>query len=304
MAPEIMRKLQTIAFGAPVGPAPNGSGVQSEVAIAIRRTLAGIADKPNYAPRRPMLLPKLMQAMHDDDVSRRELSRIVGTDPALAGALLRLANSPFYRIRPEPVESLDRAIALLGLEGMRRLIAAALMQPVFRSSAGLFAKFGTVTWEHTLYSAGAAEAHAAVLENSDPFAAQLLSLLMGLATMVLFRIATDEYLARRLPPDTALISALIDSETAPLARQICASWQLSERIDSALADQEMAKDAPAQSSLGRSLQAGRFLGALAVLHVRAVLDEDGVKAALQAEGPLAPAYERIWGRLRLMAVEV
>ena len=294
--PEIMRRVHGLALGTPVGAAVDLSGVHGEVAASVGRTLIGIADKPNYAPRRPMLLPKLMQAMHDNEVSRRELARIIGTDPALAGALLRLANSPFYRIRPEPVESLDRAIALLGLEGMRSLIAAALMQPVFRSSGGLFAKFGEVTWEHTLYSANAAETHSAVLENSDPFAAQLLSLLMGLATMVLFRIATDEYLARRQSPNTTLIATMIETEVPTLARYIASSWQLSERIDSALADQS-APDGP-QSSLGRSLSAGRFIGALAVLHAHNVLDEEGVKVELQSAGSAAGAYERIWSRLR------
>lgn len=294
--PEIMRRVHALALGTPVGAVPDLQGVHGEVAASVRRTLLGIADKPNYAPRRPMLLPKLMQAMHDDEVSRRELARIIGTDPALAGALLRLANSPFYRIRPEPVESLDRAIALLGLEGMRSLIAAALLQPVFRSSGGLFATFGEITWEHTLYSAAAAEAHSAVLENSDPFAAQLLSLLMGLSTMVLFRIITDEYLSRRRPPSTALIASLIESEVPTLARYIASSWQLSDRIDSALADQ-LVPGGP-QSSLGRSLSAGRFIGALAVLHARNVLDEDAVKTELQSTGSVAAAYERIWSRLR------
>jgi HD-like signal output (HDOD) protein len=294
--PEIMRRVHALALGTAIGAVPDLRGVHGEVAAGVRKTLAGIADKPNYAPRRPMLLPKLMQAMHDDEVSRRELARIIGTDPALAGALLRLANSPFYRIRPEPVESLDRAIALLGLEGMRSLIAAALMQPVFRSSGGLFATFGEVTWEHTLYSANAAEAHSAVLENSDPFAAQLLSLLMGLATMVLFRISTDEYLSRRQSPSTTLIASLIESEVPTLARYIASSWQLSDRIDSALADQS--NPSGPQTSLGRSLSAGRFIGALAVLNARNVLDEEAVKSELQSTGPAAGAYERIWSRLR------
>jgi hypothetical protein len=291
-----MRRVHALALGTPVGAAPDLQGVHGEVAANVRRTLVGIADKPNYAQRRPMLLPKLMQAMHDNEVSRRELARIVGTDPALAGALLRLANSAFYRIRSEPVESLDRAIALLGLEGMRSLIAAALMQPVFRSSGGLYAKFGEITWEHTLYSVNAAEVHSAVLENSDPFAAQLLSLLMGLSTMVLFRIVTDEYVSRRQPPNTTLIASLIESEVPTLARHIATSWQLSERIDSALADQLVPGEP--QSSLGRSLSAGRFIGALAVLNARNVLDEDAVKTELQSAGPVSAAYERIWNRLR------
>lgn len=270
-----------------------------QITAAVRRTLQHIADRPNYAPRRPLLLPKLMQAMNDDDVSRHELARIIGTDPALAGSLLRLANSPFYRLQPDPVESLDRAIAVLGLEGMRSLIAAALLQPVFRISGGMFVQFGEVTWEHTLYAAGAAEAHAAVLENSDPFAAQLLALILGLATIVVFRVATDEFLAHRVRPDALALAALIDLESAPVARRIAASWELSERIDTALAEQGMgtASAVSPATPLGRSLQIGRYLGALALLHLRAGMEEAEVLATLKSSGSRAAPYERIWSRL-------
>ncbi|MFI4926153.1 MAG: HDOD domain-containing protein [Burkholderiales bacterium] len=294
---QAMHLLQVLAFGTAIGPAAIAAPLE-EAATAIQLTLASIADKPNYAPRRPMLLPKLMQAMHDDEVSRRELASIVGTDPALAGSLLRLANSPFYRIRPEPVESLDRAIALLGLEGMRSLISAALLQPVFRVSGGMFAQFAEVTWDHTLSSAAAAEAHAAVVENSDPFAAQLLALLMGLATIIVFRVATDECLARGLRPAPAMIAALIDAQSAPVARHIAASWELSERIDTALADQ-LAGPGILASSLGRSLLVGRFIGALSMLNTRRVITDDEVQAALKTGGAQAGAYERIWSRLRV-----
>jgi len=296
-APTAPRGAAGSAGGGARPAAHDASAQHEQITAAIRQTLLGIADRPNYAPRRPLLLPKLMQAMNDDEVSRRELARIIGTDPALAGNLLRLANSPFYRLQPDPVESLDRAIALLGLEGMRSLIATALLQPVFRISGGMFLQFGEVTWEHTLYSSAAAEAHAAVLENSDPFAAQLLALLLGLATIVVFRVATDEFLARQVRPNPAALAALIDLESAAVARRIAASWDLSERIDTALAEQTSVGAASPASALGRSLLIGRYLGALALLHVRGGMDEEEVSATLQSAGARAATYGRIWSRL-------
>jgi HD-like signal output (HDOD) protein len=309
--------LQTLAFSASLAPAPGAvrprptatatpeaaaagpggnTGADHEAATAaVRQTLLEIVERPNYAPRRPLLLPKLMQAMNDNEVSRRELARIIATDPALAGSLLRLANSPFYRLQPEPVESLDRAIALLGLEGMRSLISAALLQPVFRISGGMFLQFAEISWEHTLYSGAAAETHAAVLENADPFAAQLLALIMGLATIVVFRVATDEFLARKLRPNPTALAALIDLECAPVGRRIAASWELSERMDTALAEQSSTA-APA-SALGRSLQLGRFIGALTLLHAHGAMDEEQVLAALKSGGARSEAYARIWSRL-------
>ena len=44
----------------------------------------------------------------------------------------------------------------------------------------------------------------------DPFAAQLLALILGLATIVVFSVAQDAFLARQRKPDAATIAALID----------------------------------------------------------------------------------------------
>jgi len=214
----------------------------------------------------------------------------------LAGNLVRLANSPVYRHSDVPIESLDRAVAVLGTEGMRSLTTAALLQPVFRISGRHFAHFGEITWQHTFLSASAAESHAAVVENSDPFAAQLLGLIMGLSTIVVFRVASDVYIERQRVPVAGTIAGLIDAEIVPVARQIAASWELSERMDEALKDQDSAAGAT-QSSLGRSLQFGRFAGALAILRARNLIDDETAAAALRTGGREAEAFTRIWTRL-------
>jgi hypothetical protein len=298
---EAIHRLQLLALSSEATPVGDVAA-HEELASKVRWTLASITDKPNYAPRRPLLLPKLVQAMNDDDVSRRELARIIGSDPGLAAGLFRLANSPFYRVATTPIESLDRAVALLGIEGMRSLVAAALMQPVFKVDGGGFPRFGEVTWEHTLASASAAESHAIMLESTDPFAAQLLALLMGLSSIVVFRVTIDEYQSRVLAPSPKILMTLIDSQSAPVARQVASSWQLSARVDAALADLSAPQGAK-MSALGRSLQFGRFLGALAVLHQHHVLDDAAVGSALRAGGNLAPAYERIWAKRAALQAE-
>jgi HD-like signal output (HDOD) protein len=299
---EAMHRLQLMALSNQLPQPKSDDALHEEIASKVRWTLASITDKPNYAPRRPLLLPKLVQAMNSDDVSRRELARIIASDPSLAGTLIKLANSPFYRVASAPIESVDRAVALLGIEGMRSLVSAALLQPVFKVEGAGFPKFGEVTWHHTLCSATAAEAHAQMLESSDPYAAQLLALMMGLATIVVFRVTLDEYASRDTPPPASAMITLIDSQAAPVARQVAASWQLSERIDQALADQRALQGAK-MSSLGRSLQFGRFMGALAVLHGHQAMDDDAVSEALKSGGTLASAYERIWARRQALQTE-
>ncbi len=81
-----------------------------------------------------------------------------------------------------------------------------------------------------------------------------------------------------------------------MAQRIAASWELSERINTALAEQVVTAGSPA-SALGRSLQIGRFIGALTLLHAHGAMDEQQVLAALKSGGARGEAYGRIWSRL-------
>jgi len=295
-APEVASLLHELAFDAPLRP-PADEPAHREVAAAVDLMLSGPVLKPEYAPRRPLHLPKLVQAVNDENVSRRELAVLIAQDPALAGNLLRLANSAFYRVNSQPVESIDRAVTLLGTSGIRSLMAAALLQPVFKTASGEFKRFPDITWEHTQYAASAAEAYAAILADEDPFAAQLLVLLYGLGTILVFRAAMDEYLRHAVPADAATVAALIEAHAAHVASRVAHDWELSSRILAALEDQSDYMQSGNATALGLSLRFGRCCGAVAVLYHAQLLDDDGAKAALAASGFGGADCERIWARL-------
>ena len=180
---------------------------------------------------------------------------------------------------------------------MRSLVAAALMQPVFRHASGDAIKFAEIIWEHTQRSAAAAEQHATAVESSDPFAAQLVALVMGLGAIVVFRTALDQYTARGLKPDATALASLLEAQTAKVAKQIAASWELSQRVIEALEQQQPESVERPASSLGRSLRFGFVVGALSVLRSHDRIDDDAGIATLAAAGGTGERFERLWGRL-------
>src|SRR3569833_1313241 len=255
------------------------------------------ATQRRYAPRRPNLLPQLMRAIADEDVSRRELADQIARDPSLVGALLKKANRAFYRVTYKPVESIERAVVFLGSNGLRSLMAAALMQPIFEvSSAGGFPRFADTVWEHALRSAHAANPHAALVARADPFAAELLSLVSGLAEIVIFRAAVDNcsnWSRNRHEPQE--LTPLLNSQAAAVAWRIGADWELSELMMAAL-EEQMVSSEPA-APRGRSLRCGRWAGALAVLHTNGIIDDATVRMSLPEAG-LSPAHLKcMWSRL-------
>jgi HD-like signal output (HDOD) protein len=293
---EIFRRLSQLSLGvADLGrPLPEHDRIVASALTAI----GDAATQRKYAPRRPNLLPQLMRAVADEDVTRRELVAIIARDPSLVGSLLKMANSAYYRVTPRPIESIDRAIVMLGSDGLRSLIATALIQPIFEvSMAGAFPRFPEVVWQHALLSAHAAIPHAAIVERVDQFAAELLCLVSGLAEIVLFRAAMDHYAnsSKKGQPAPIVMASLLASQSATFAWQIGASWELSEHMLIALEEQMVPSDPT--TALGRSLHFGRCAGALAVLRTHSIIDDDTARISLPEAG-LSPAHLRcMWRRL-------
>ncbi len=289
------QKLYELAFGGSLAASVPAEHVK--VVSAVAGALHAAATDPKYAPRRPMLLPQLLRAVNDSDTTRKELAMMIARDPALVGSLLKLSNSPLYRRGSQPIEGVERALAVLGTQGVRSLAAAALVQPVFRTAAGDAGQFPEVVWEYTYRSAAAAELHASAVENADAFAAQLLALVMGLAMIVVYRVALDQYASRRLVPDATALASLLDEHAAEVAHRVASSWELSTQVLEALDDQRPEKITRPQSALGRSLRFGLTAGALSMLKTADRLDDDTGLVSLAAAGGEGQRFERLWERL-------
>jgi hypothetical protein len=118
----------------------------------------------------------------------------------------------------------------------------------------------------------------------------------GLAAIVVFRVAADQYAARGLQNDATALAALLDAHTPAVARRIAATWELSERILEALDDQLPGKPVRPESALGRSLRFGIVAGALLVLRGNDVIDEEAGLASLAAAGGSGPKFKALWAR--------
>lgn len=295
---EVLHRLYAIAFADGAfsqGAVVAGSGHAEVVARAVS-LLGRIESLPRYTPRRPQVLPQLMRTVNDPDASGQAMAAIIGQDPVLAGNLLRIASSPLYRAQARPVEDIAHAVAMVGTDGIRQLIATALMQPVMGTGgAGVFGRFADLVWEHTLLSAVAAADHAAQ-EGGDAFAAQLLGLLQGLGSVIVVRIVRDQYAKRPgLVPDAGVVAAVLDAWAVPTAQKIAEKWELPDRIGQALADQP---SGGALDRLGRSLRFGRQAGALALLCSHGRMQDAEALAALTRLDDRSDVTATIWKRLR------
>ena len=223
------------------------------VLATARGALARFADDPQRLPRRPQLLPQLLGALNDDEASGRDIAGIIARDPALAANLLKLANSALYRRDTLAVESLDRAVAMVGVDGLRHLVAVALMQPVMRVEGGVFGRLPELVWEHTQRTALVAARLAGPSGREAVFAAQLLALLQGLGAIVVVQVLRDAAAgsAGRVP-DAAAMARVLHRWSPRLGCAVAREWGLSERLMQALREQT-ADDVATLSPLARVL---------------------------------------------------
>jgi HD-like signal output (HDOD) protein len=287
---QVTERLWRLAFAAP-------SRVQSlepahaEIRDSVSAVLKAEMLDAKYFPRRPTLMPQLMRIMDDPRAATEKISRMVAHDPVLTSDILRLANSALYRTSPAPIETIQRAIVVLGVDALRGLVATAMLQPVFRATRTNFPRFPRMLWERTERAARAAEMYAMNTHPKDRFEAQLVILLSALGPLVVYGAALDAYSQRpEIPPSPALFVALTAALAPQVSLRIARHWETSARLIAAI-------EKSPEESLTMSLCTGELLGTLSLLESQNVISgEDALATAKDAglsEVILTPIFTRL-----------
>ena len=86
-------------------------------------------------PPCPATLTRLLRETRADDPDFRRIGQLIGGDVALASAMLKIANSPFYGLRAKAA-SVQQALTLLGLNAETQLVTGLLLRQAFSRAVG------------------------------------------------------------------------------------------------------------------------------------------------------------------------
>lgn len=193
-------------------------------------------------PRRPASLPMLIKLLKVDDLKYQDISKILEHDPALMTKILEVANSPHFRMKENQVETLEQAVLLLGVGGLKKVIAATVMSPLFVHK-GRKNEFYDKVWQWALLSGDANDKYAQ--EMGEPEGKlYLLGLIPALSFMIIVR-ALEECEAENpelRPIHPAVRKLLIMKISIKLCLKIRAQWGLSEEYDCYIRDAEKPKE--------------------------------------------------------------
>lgn len=203
------------------------TGIDPRLLPEVEAALLQLVHDKVRLPRRPQLLPQLLGMLNDDRASGRQIAEVIARDPALAANLLRLANSPMYKVHSSTVESLDRAVALVGTEGLRQLVAVALMQPVMRLEGGATGTLPERVWEHTELAAALVARNASGRGRDAVFAAQMLALMQGLGAIMVVQALRDACAKLQCAaPDAHATGELLQRWARRIGRGVAQAWEL------------------------------------------------------------------------------
>jgi len=146
--------------------------------------LSGLKSLPAF----PAVASKLLGVISDEDADFREVSRLILSDTALSGQVLRLANSSLFGFRQE-VRSILRALCLMGANRVRDMVITASLKDYI--GADYKSLLGDC-WRHSLATALWAETLAQWYRSDRPIA-YTAGILHDLGRIALSRLAPDAY---------------------------------------------------------------------------------------------------------------
>ena len=111
-------------------------------------------------PAMPTVIVKALGIIKNDSSGTKELGEIMAYDQALTSQVLKLVNSAYYGFAQE-ITSINKALALLGMNQTRNIIIAVAMKPMLTSQGG------KELWKHALKTGVACEHIASETDAAD-----------------------------------------------------------------------------------------------------------------------------------------
>jgi HD-like signal output (HDOD) protein len=212
------------------------SQAQSNIAFDFVRTLAtelsgGNVDLPSF----PEIAIRVRRILSDPTSSVEQVVRVVGSEPALAARLLRIANSASLNRSGRQVSDLRTAINRIGYNMVRSASISFSMAQIRNSNklAGLEHHL-TDLWQRSTMVAAFAYVLARNCTKVNPDEAMLTGMMHGIGKLYVLTRAIDH---PELFASTETLNQIIDEWHASIGKAILENWDFSESMAQAVGEQ-------------------------------------------------------------------
>ncbi len=215
------------------GAADNGHSAAFEFVKALAFELSsGKIDLPSF----PDVAVRVRRALADDRTTVEQVTRIVGSEPALAARLLNMANSAMLNRTGKQVTDLKSAIARMGYN-MVRSAAISFAMAQIRASANLKSVEEPLKelWQHSTYVAALCYFVSKKQTKINPDEAFLAGLLHGIGKLYILS-RCEKHPVLFANPEA--LGQVIRDWHANVGKAIMENWEMAQTLVDAIGDQE------------------------------------------------------------------
>lgn len=209
----------------------------ADVAFAFVEALAaelsaGEVELPGY----PAVVAGIQQVLNDDDVDIARVVTAIGSEPAIASQIVRMANSAALNPRRIPAADLRAAITRVGLNTVRTATVSFAMSQLRDAPdlKGLEREIEDL-WQRSVRVASLSQAIARRLTQLNPDAAMLAGLLQGIGRLYILARASKH---PALYADTQAYSHVVQTWHLQIAAALIENWGFAPDIIEAVRNSE------------------------------------------------------------------
>jgi HD-like signal output (HDOD) protein len=191
-----------------------------------QQILLNVKENKIQLPSQPSIFVTLQKLSQDPDVSSTKLCQVIGQDPALAGRIMSIANSPIMR-GSVSIASLDFAINRLGVRFVTYVSMGLALKQLFIAKNKPIEERMQFVWDHSGKVAASAYVLAKSLRLFPPEEVMLAGLVheIGKLPILTFADQTPDYLNQ-----LTLLDKTITSLQPKLGKSILTFWKFPEEI--------------------------------------------------------------------------
>ena len=190
---------------------------------SLDEALMGLSDES--IPKLSKTALALMADLLDPNMLQSKVVTAIQADPALAGKVISIANSPLFISPDMEIKDLNHALSILGVERLKSVVMSSLVADKFEVNSYYFDTFGKALWLHSSEVASNARRLAEKL-GANPNLSYFVGLIHDIGKLMIFKTLVELHSNQKIEPHPQVFSRLLNDYSHALTRQACEFWAL------------------------------------------------------------------------------
>ena len=177
-------------------------------------------------PTLPEVAMEVRNIVNDPNASAADMANIIISDSALSAKLIKVANSPLFRGQKE-IESVQMAVARLGVNLIRNLVTSLMMKQLFNAKSPALGKKMRELWEYNTQIAAISHVLGSTCPTVKSDEAMLAGLIHNIGALpVLMRADERPELLENLD----VLDNLVEKLSSPIGKKIMEAWMFPQSL--------------------------------------------------------------------------